>query len=95
MKRFSDFAKKTNVMTGEKMKIDEVTGKEIEVLGYKVGNSKQKPGTKVLTLQFKLDGVEHILFTGSNVLLEQAEQYEHEMPFLTTIEKVNKFYTFT
>lgn len=95
MKRFSDFASGNEVMTGDKIRIDDVIGKEIKVVGYKVSNSKQKEGTKVLTLQFHLDGTERILFTGSSVLLDQAEKYSHEMPFVTKIERVNKFYTFT
>lgn len=97
MKRFSDFATNVNIMTGEKIKIEEALGKEIEVIGYKVGDSKcpKQQGSKVLTLSFKLNGVSKILFTGSNVLMEQCEKYKNEIPFLTTIEKVNKFYTFT
>lgn len=95
MKRFSDFAKGSNVMIGDKMRIDDVLGKEIIVMGHKIGDSKQKQGTKVLTLQFTLDGEERILFTGSKVLIEQTEGYKDEMPFLTKIERVNKFYTFT
>lgn len=94
MKRFSDFAEEPSAFTGDKIKIDDVLGKGIEVIGYKIGDSKQKVGTKVLTLQFKIDGIERILFTGSSVLIEQAEKYKDEMPFLATIEKVNKFYTF-
>ena len=96
MKRFSDFATDNNVMTGDKIKIEEVLGKEIEVIGYKIGDSKypKQQDSKVLTLNFKLDGVERILFTGSKVLLEQCEKYENEMPFVAKIEQVNKFYTF-
>lgn len=77
MKRFSDFAKEPNVMVGDKIKIDEVLGKEIKIIGHKISDSKQKVGTKVLTLQFILDGEERILFTGSNVLIEQMEKSEH------------------
>ena len=97
MKRFSDFATKTNVMAGDKIKIDEILDKEIEIIGYKVSDSKfQKLNNdKVLTLQFKLDGVDRILFTGSRVLLEQVEKYKDEIPFTAKIEKVNKFYTFS
>lgn len=97
MKRFSDFATEINSMIGDKIKIDEVLGKEIEVIGYRVADSKysKSPDSKVLTLQFKLDGVDRILFTGSIVLLEQCIKYENEIPFLAKIEKVNKFYTFT
>lgn len=84
-------------MTGDKIKIEEVLGKEIEITGYRIGISKypKSPDSKVLTLQFKLDGVGKILFTGSGVLLGQAEKYKDEMPFLTKIERVNKFYTFS
>lgn len=97
MKRFSDFAADTNAMTGDKIKIEEVLGKEIEITGYRVADSKypKSPNSKVLTLQFKLNGVDRILFTGSGVLLEQVEKYKDEMPFLTKIERVNKFYTFS
>ena len=95
MKHFSDFAKEPNVMIGDKIKIDNILDKEIEIIGYRINDSKQKIGTKVLTLQINFEGVERILFTGSNVLTEQAEKYKDEMPFLTIIKKVDKFYTFS
>ena len=94
MKRFSDFAKPNGVMTGDKIKIDNILGQEIKVLSYKIGESKHKINSKVLTLQFVLNGEERILFTGSGVLIDQCESYKSEMPFLATIEKVDKFYTF-
>lgn len=96
MKRFSDFATESSAITGDKIKIEEVLGKEIKIIGFKIGDSKyaKKPNGKVLTLQFNLDGVGRILFTGSKVLMEQCEKYESEMPFIAKIEKVNKFYTF-
>ena len=97
MKRFSDFATEPNAMTGDKIKIEDVLDKEIEVTGYKISDSKfaKKSTDKVLTLQFKLGGENRILFTGSNVLMEQVEKYQDEMPFVATITKVNKFYTFS
>lgn len=70
-------------------------GKEIKVIGYTIGDSKLKLGTKLLTLEFELDGEQRILFTGSSVLIKQIEEHGHEMPFLTKIQKVNRFYTFT
>lgn len=97
MKKFSDFATETNAITGDKIKIEEVLGKEIEITGYKISDSKyQKLNMdKVLTLQFNLDGIGRILFTGSGVLLNQVEKYKDEMPFVTKIERINKFYTFS
>lgn len=92
MKKFSDFATGSNTMTGDKLKIEDVLGKEIEVVGYKINESKypKNGNDKVLTLQFNLDSESRILFTGSNVLMEQVEKYKDEMPFLAKIEKVNK-----
>jgi hypothetical protein len=97
VKRFSDFAHVNTAIIGDKIKIEDVLSKEIEVIGYKINDSKykKKDNDKVLTLQFKLNGEDRILFTGSNVLMEQIETYKDELPFLAKIEKVNKFYTFT
>jgi len=97
MKRFSDFAHVNTAVIGDKIKIEDVLSKEIEVISYKINDSKykKKDNDKVLTLQFKLNGEDKILFTGSNVLMEQIETYKDELPFLAKIEKVNKFYTFT
>ena len=80
-------------MTGDKIKIDNILGKEIIVKKYKIGNSRFNDG-KLLTLQFELDRKEYIVFTGSSVLIEQSEKYKNEMPFITKIEKINKFYSF-
>ena len=97
MKRFSDFATESSAITGDKIKIEEVLDKEIEVVGYKISDSRFAKGKndKVLTLQFNLNGEGRILFTGSSVLMEQIEKYKDELPFVATIKRVNKFYTFT
>lgn len=54
MKRFSDFATNDAAMTGDKIKIDNILGKEIIVKKYKIRNSRFNDG-KLLTLQFELD----------------------------------------
>lgn len=94
IKRFSDFASEDVGFTGDKLKLDEILGKDIIVKSFKVNDSKFKD-SKVLTLQFELDDVDYIAFTGSGVLLDQAERYKEMMPFITKIEKINKFYSFT
>lgn len=94
MKKFSDFATGDTAITGDKIKLDNILGKEIVIKGYKISGSKYNNG-KLLTLQFKFDGKEHIIFTGSSVLIEQTEKYKDEIPFITKIEKINKFYSFT
>lgn len=97
MKKFSEISQNNNVMLGDKLKINEVVGKEIIVTGYQIGNSRfrREGNEKMLTLQFKLNGIQHILFTGSKILMRQIEQCKDEIPFITIIEYVNKFYTFT
>lgn len=95
MKKFSDFAKDDGVMSGDKIKIGNIVGKEIEVVGYKIGNSRFE-GKQLLTLQIKLNGEDRVIFTSSNVLIDQSQKYKEEMPFIATIEKINdRFYSFT
>lgn len=93
-KKFSDFAKEKSPLDGEKIQIDKIINKEILVTNYKINDSKYND-SKCLKLQFGVDDEKHILFTGSNVLIGQVEKYKDEMPFLTTIKKINKYYTFT
>lgn len=97
MKNFSDFANTPTVITGDKIKIENILDKEIELTGYKITDSKyqKNDGDKLLTLQFRLDGEDKIVFTGSGVLMEQVEKYKDEIPFMAKIIKVNKFYTFS
>ena len=70
--------------------------KEIVVTGFNVTQSKyQNNGKNCLKLQFEHKGIKHVLFTGSNVLINQIERYQKEIPFISTIKKVDKFYTFS
>lgn len=94
MEKFSDFAQSTNMMVGDKIKIKEVLGVEIAVLGYEVSQSKFENKGDCLKLQLKLNDTEHVLFTGSKVLINQCRQYEDKMPFIAKIVQVNNFYTF-
>ena len=93
-KKFSDFAKEHVPLDGEKLKIEEVLNREITVLAFRIKPSKYK--TEIcLTIQFLLTGVKYVTFTGSNVLAEQARMYQAEMPFVSTIKKIDKYFTFT
>lgn len=95
LKRFSDFAQEEPVIDGSKIKMNDILDKEVEVLGYKLANSKYKSGEECLIIQFKLGSEKHIVFTGSSVLIEQCKKYKDEMPFLATIKQVDKYYTFS
>lgn len=93
MKKFSDFAKtEDSHMEGDKLKLSEILGKEILLKRYSVAKSKHYSG-EYATLQFELEGKLHVLFIGSKVIMEQLQQYESELPFLTTIVKIGKYYS--
>jgi len=94
-KRFADFAEERQPLDGEKTKIDSVLNREILVIGYNVSRSRYDKNTsgKCVTIQFELDDERRILFSGSDVLIEQFEKYGGMVPFLTTIKKIDRFYT--
>lgn len=94
-KRFSDFATQEDVIEGAKIKISELIGKEIEVIGFKLASSKIKRDEQCLTIQFILNGEKRVVFTGSSVLTDQCIKYKSEMPFVTVIKSVSKHYTFS
>ena len=98
-KRFADFAEEPTIMDGEKVKIESVLNREIEILGIRITNSrydKNKSG-KCLTLQFADPDTKkrHVLFTGSDVLISQCEKYQSQMPFYATIRKIDRYCVLT
>ena len=100
MKTFKDLniTSTNNYLTGEKIEIYNVLNREIKVKNYKIEPSKyaDKGNGKRLNLQFDLDGKEHILFTGSGVLMDLISKTNtDDFPFTTTIVKDNKCYKFT
>jgi hypothetical protein len=92
--RFCDFADEKPQLEGTKKKITDILNTEILITDFRVGNSRYK-NKKYLTLQFKNSGETSIMFTGSEVLIEQAQKYETKMPFYTTIVQRGKYYTMT
>jgi hypothetical protein len=95
VKQFKDFSTEDSVLSGDKSKISEILNKEIIVIGYRIRGSKyaSENNDNCLHLQYKLDDKEFVLFTGSQVLMEQVEKYKDEIPFLTTIIKINNYFT--
>ena len=92
--KFSDFAEETKSFEGDKKKIDDILNKDILIIDYKIKDSKQHKDTQYVTIQFKIDGTCHIVFTGSKVLAEQLNKYKDNIPFHTQIKKIDKYYTF-
>lgn len=92
--KFSDFSEEEVGLEGDKKKIEEILNSEILVIGFRIGKSKYKE-KEYLTLQFENGGNKYIAFSGSKVLMKQAQKYADEMPFHTTVKKVNEYYTMT
>lgn len=96
MKKFSDFAKE-KVLDGEKMRIDDVLNEDIKVINFTIKTSKYPKNNsgKYLTLQIERNSRKYVIFTGSDVLIEQMEKYGDEIPFEATIRKINRYYSLT
>ncbi len=97
-KRFGDLGitVEVNNLTGEKIKISKVIGKEILVKDFKVTESKYEKTTHCLTIQIEMYGENKAIFTGSVMLKKQLEQVKKEdFPFISTIENINDTYQFS
>lgn len=90
--KFSDFSEEKAGLEGDKKKLEEILNKEILLLSYRIGRSKYRE-KDYLTLQFENGGNKYVTFSGSEVLLKQAQKYKDKMPFHVTIKKVNNYYT--
>ena len=92
---FSDFAEESKPFDGDKKKIEDILNQNILVIDFKIKSSKQKQDTLYATIQFKIDEINYIVFTGSGVLIGQLEKYKDNLPFYSKIKKIDKYYTFT
>jgi hypothetical protein len=94
-KRFSDFADEPKCLDGEKIKIDKILNKEIEVTGCKITNTKYPKNNsgKCLMMQITVEKETRVVFTGSDVLIDQMTKYVDEIPFVAVIKKIDKYYT--
>ncbi len=92
--KFSDFAEDMRLFEGTKKKIDDILNQEILVMDFKIKESKKRQGTSYATIQFRQGDACHIIFTGSEVIIDQINKYKENLPFYTTIKKIDKYYTF-
>jgi hypothetical protein len=79
---------KSKNLTGDKIEIVDVLDKKIEILDYRVKESKYSRDGMCLTLQIKFEGKIWVVFTGSKVLLEEIQSLTVWEKFTTTIIKV-------
>lgn len=92
--KFSDFAEDIKLFEGTKKRIDDILNQEILILDFKIKESKQRLGTPYATIQFRQNDTNYIIFTGSEVLIDQLNKYRENLPFYTVIKKIDKYYTF-
>lgn len=91
--RFNDFAEETKPFTGDKKRIDDILNQEILIVDFKIKDSKQRANSSYATIQFRQDNKDFILFTGSNVIIDQLSKYRKNLPFHTAITKIDRYYT--
>lgn len=97
-RRFSDFATPAGPLEGKKVRIDDVINIEILLIAFRLKESKYQntSAPDFLTIQFEYPdrpGEKHVIFTGSNVLVDQLQKYKEQLPFLTRIKKVDRYFT--
>ena len=97
MKKFAEFSQEEKVLDGDKEKIDSILNEGIVVTGFRVRGSKysKNKSGQYLTLQFIRKDKTFVCFTGSDILIEQIQKYEKEIPFEAIIRKINRYYTLT
>jgi hypothetical protein len=99
MKKFSDFnLPRSDHFVGDKIEMTKILNREIIVLGFKIEQSKfsKNKSGNCLHIQVELDGVKHVVFTGSDVLIGQIQQVPAGgIPFSATITKSQKYFEFT
>ena len=91
---FSDFAEESRPFDGDKKRIEVILNQKVLVIDFKIKSSKKKQDSLYATIQFKIDDINHIVFTGSGVLIDQLENYKDNLPFYATIKKIDRYYTF-
>lgn len=85
-------------MVGDKIKIAKVLNREITVHDFRLEDSKfdKNKSGKCLHLQISITGEKHVVFTGSDVLIDLIQQVpKSEFPFTTIIVKEGEHFEFT
>ena len=91
MENFSEFASE-NSFDGAKIKLENIMDKPLIVKDFRVTESKFDG--KCLKLQVEINGENRVVFTGSNVLIEQSQKYKDHMPFSAKITMIDKYFSF-
>jgi RNA-directed DNA polymerase len=96
MNKFGEFAEKTHTLKGKKIGIQEVLNKEIIITDFRIMKSKyEKENYTQIQLKIPGNDEDKVVFTGATVLADQLEKYKDKIPFIATIVKPHKYYTFS
>ena len=90
--RFGEFAGEEGPLDGKKERLSDILDKEILVLAFRIGKSKFKEKNYV-TIQFENSGSRCVVFTGSEVLMEQLVRHKGQLPFYATIVKRGNYFS--
>ncbi|MCK9629504.1 MAG: hypothetical protein M0R37_13050 [Bacteroidales bacterium] len=73
---------------GERISMSKILNKDVEIIDYKIEDSKKCEGGKCLTLQLRFAGESRVLFTGARFLIKQIEKVEkNNLPVVVCIVK--------
>jgi hypothetical protein len=101
IRKFTDFGIKpaTKSFVGSKIEIEQILNTEITVHEYRIVDSKftkDKGNNKCLHIQISIGTIKHVIFTGSNSLMDMIQQVpDTGLPFSTKIIKESKQFQFT
>lgn len=90
--RFSDFNRDNH--SAVKASIKDLIDKEIIVRSFEIKDSTQRIGSKCAHIQVEHDNQMRLVFTGSEVIMNQLNQNKDKLPFIATIKHINNYYTF-
>ena len=93
--KFAAFAKNQLPMPGNKKRLDDILNREITVVDFRLRKSTKRDGTECLQMQFVLDDEVCVLFTGSSVLINQIKEAKDNIPFVGTVVKIDRYYSFS
>jgi len=91
-------AEKKQQFTGTKIALEYIVGQDIEIHDYEIKDSKfkDKGNGKRLDMQITINGIRHVTWTGSVILMDMIQQIPKEaFPVATKIKKENRGYEFT
>lgn len=97
MHKFSDFAKSSANLDGEKVSFKSLFNTTVQVLSFRTIESRVVAGRPCAQIQFRKPGEDKnfVTFTSSEVIIRQLNEYKDELPFETTITKCKKYFAFT